>query len=447
MIAGIVSLSPRSGAAESGGWPWSRVAAAPDPTVMRDAELALAALVEAARAAPSGGPLEPIYAEMFTQAPRPNELNHADYVRRLERMQPGDPGYPAMVLRAADELVMGREYHEGQVRIIDHIVPEYEAEGKHTAVLRMGEKQPAHAATARERSEQATKLYRVLTTTPGLEAMANFDEVLYLAAVEYGRLGDAPRMRESAERLLRERPGSAHVPRVQLVLADHAFDHGDVAGARRRYDQALTTAKGPVRAYALYRRTRCDLDARGGSAPNFAAAVKGSTATIEATVAAGISDPKYSQPLQLLRHWARRDLVRAFARAEPPRRAWALFRRVGDGPTANEDIAMDMLQQLARAYFEDAAYADSTAVYEQLEELFLNSKRRCAWQAGVVVNALAGADRAAQTREALALAWYWRLLRDDPAQHTSLVRVAACSEATHTALRSLALVLHREARQ
>lgn len=445
LLATTVALSPGLAWAESGGWPWTRVAREPTPDVMREAELTLAALVEAARVAPQPSPGEPIHAEMFTQAPS-FVLSHEDRVERLRNVQPGDPAYPDAVLGATGDYVMRREYYESQIRALDQEILRFEAEGKHELVARLRKKQVKFAAQAREASLQAARLLRTLTTTPGFEQMKDFDEVLYRAARESAYLGDELRMRESAGRLQREYPASPQVVRMQLVLADYTFDHGDIAAALGQYDQVLTTAKGPVRAYALYRRARCDLQARDGATPKFAAAVAGLTTTIEATIAAATTHPRYIEPLQALASAARQELVQAFAATEPPKRAWALFRRLGVGPKEKGDIPQRMLRQLASVYFKAAAYAASTEVYEQLQELYPDARRHCVWQAAIVVNALARPDRATQLREALLLAWEWRTLRDDPTKHTSDERMHACSEPTHATLRSLALALHRESR-
>jgi hypothetical protein len=134
--------------------------------------------------------------------------------------------------------------------------------------------------------------------------------------------------------------------------------------------------------------------------------------------------------------------VRAWATSgSPPARAWPLLQRAGAGATPAEQAAPELLVRLAEVYFETGAHAASTATYEQLAALFPDDRRRCGWQERVVANSLASADRAAQLREVDRLAARWEALKMG-GEKLQIKR--ACRDAAVTAMRGLALALHRE---
>lgn len=435
-VVGWLTATPSPARAE---WPWPREVHVPTASALVAAEQQWLAQVQAGAARRPASP--PLPAEMFVHPPRPPQVEIDDCC--ITRLRPravdvGHPDYPKLLMRLANHFIEKREYFETQREAIGEAIVEADERGNSTKAAALRAKQAKFEEQSREASEQAVKLLKALTTTPTMARSAEIPEALLLSALETARLGKVIEMRDVALRLAQEFPDSRHVVGALLVLAEHELGRGATVTAAALYDRALTIAKGATRAYALVQRARCEL--QGRATPK---AIERLTAAIEATSAAMTTEAAFAERLRRLRDAAREELVRAVAASgSPPGRAWPLLQRAGAGATAAEQVAPELLARLAEVYFETGSYAASTAAYEQLAALFPDDRRRCGWQERVVANSLASADRAAQWREVDRLAGRWEALKMG-SEKQQIKRT--CRYAAVTAMRGLALALHREA--
>lgn len=436
ILAGWSTAAPTSAWAS---WPWTREVHVPTARALAEAEQQWSTQAQAGAARRPASP--PLTAEMFIRPPRVRQVEPDDgcCITRLRRLNvdPNTPEYDKLLLRLAEHFIEKRGYYERQREAFDEEIVEAEARGPRAKTEQLRAKRAKFVAHSHEASVQATKLLKTLTSAPAMAASPTIPEALLLIALESARLGETAPMREAAERLVLEFPDRPQAVGARLLLAEHAFGRGETAEAAAQYDRALTTARGAARAHAQVQRARCDL--HGGATPE---AIERLVAAIAATGATIATDGLYAEPLRRLRDAAREELVRTVAAdGWPPRRAWPLLQRAGAGATPAEQAGPALLVRLAEVYFETGSHAASTAVYEQLAALFPGDERRCEWQARVVANTLASADRATQLREVDRLAALWRALKEGDAEQR-IKRL--CRDAALTATRGLALTLHRE---
>ena len=196
------------------------------------------------------------------------------------------------------------------------------------------------------------------------------DQALYHQAHERAVAGRDAESEALYRQLLREHPGSRLSAEAHLALAELLFRRGDHEAALAQYRElARRYPAAKSRGYALYKQAWCLLHL---DQPRQAMTAFERVIALESD--AGLP----AEQRRGLVHEARRDLVKAFARAGDP---WpappaTYFARWG-GP-----IRHRMLDALADLSFERGRYAEAAALYRELIASQVDSPRLCAWQRG-----------------------------------------------------------------
>jgi outer membrane protein assembly factor BamD (BamD/ComL family) len=293
---------------------------------------------------------------------------------------------------------------------------------------------------ARQASAEGARVMAALVGESRYDTYDRRDEVLYDLALAYGQLGEEEKMKANYARLIKDHPQSRFRPHVYVAFADHEFDQGHVADARRLYQQVIDGYAGsPMYAYALYKSAWCELNPDGDAGPDYPRALSRFVQAIDAASAGKAGSEANGRQL---RREARRDLVRAYVHAARPSKAWDFFGRVGRGPTNAEDMRRQEMELLAAAYFGEGMYVESTATYRELQDRFVGDASVCQWQSKIVVNALASHDAQIQWKEAQRLVKAWEEVRGG--NFDKQVR-RHCGAAARDTLVQLATTWHDEA--
>jgi TolA-binding protein len=362
-------------------------------------------------------------------------------IRRLiGQTEKSDPDMPELLFRLADLWLEKVAYYERQAgSLYDPIFAAETAKDK-PKVQTLRAKQAKFEAQRKAAATEAVKAFTALTGETTFAGYKRIDEALYYLAFELGHLGRESAMKDAYVRLIRDFPTSKYVASAYLNLADGFFAKGAIPDALKLYQRIVEGyADSPVFAYALYKIAWCHLNPIGTAEPQYAKSLDAFVATIEATLAGKAGSEANGRQL---RRDARRDLVRAFVHSGRPSKALEFFETVGNGPSANEDMAKKMMELLAAAYFGEGMYVESTATYRKLQDVYEKDKDVCHWQQQIVVNALATDDPRIQWIESERLADIWKSWADG--NHPEPVKRKCRNDARDT-LMQMATVWHDEA--
>ncbi|MBK6920092.1 MAG: hypothetical protein IPH07_22020 [Deltaproteobacteria bacterium] len=365
-------------------------------------------------------------------------------ITKLERLasvtEKGDPELPELLMRLADLQLEKRAYFEQQAGALYEPIHDAKLARKKAEAERLTALQRRHEKSARAASTRAVEIYRALVDDRAFAKYPKLDEAIYFYAFELGQLEREPEMKDAYARLVRDFPDSRYVASAYLAFGDHYFGKNAIAEAIKFYQRVVDGYPDhPAFAYAQYKLAWCHLNPIGSADPDYGKSLDGFVRTIAATLEGRAGSEANAKHL---RRDARRDLVRAYVHAGRPSKAWEFFGKVGNGPKPAEDAARTMMELLANAYFGEGMYVESTAIYRQLQDAHPGDASDCAWQAQIVVNALATDDKAIQWAESERLAKTWESLAQGKPAET--VR-RKCAADTRDTLRQMATVWHDEA--
>jgi tetratricopeptide (TPR) repeat protein len=171
-----------------------------------------------------------------------------------------------------------------------------------------------------------TGVKQLLELTERYPGYPRTDEVLFLLSRELLRVQKQDAALKYFKRLILEHPRSRFVGDALAAFGDFYFDRSELESAEKFFEKAILVARPELLDYARYKSAWCALGRHRDSA-----AVERLT-----PVARSAAEP--------LRSEARKDLLRAYARAGDPDKARALFESVDAG------AADAMLDQLATEY-------------------------------------------------------------------------------------------------
>jgi TolA-binding protein len=359
--------------------------------------------------------------------------------RLLKATDTSHSDYPDLLFRLCDHFLEKKAYFENQVGALYEEVYLAEEKGNKAKVDQLKAKQAKFEGQAKEASEQAVKLYKVLVTAPQLAKYKRLDEALYFYAFELGQLKREAEMKEAYIRLIQDFPNSQYIPNAYLSFADYYFGQSKIGDALQLYEKVITFKDSPVYAYALYKMAWCHLNPVGSADPRYDLSLDFFVKTITATLEGRAGSEGNAKQL---RRDARRDLVQAFAQAGKPTKAWEFFQKIGDGPKEDENMSRKMMELLAVRYFGQGMYTESTFVYEKLQELYPSDPQACEWQGRIVINALATDNKSVQWTETAQLGEYWTKFKDGDFKQAVKRK---CRDETLDTMKQMATVWHDEA--
>ncbi len=259
--------------------------------------------------------------------------------RLLKATDPSHADYPDLLFRLSDHFLEKKAYFENQVgALYEDIYAAEEAKNK-TKADQLKAKQAKFEGQAKEASEQAVKIYKVLVSSPQLGKFKRLDEALYFYAFELGQLKREAEMKEAYIRLIQDFPNSQYIPNAYLAFADYYFGKSKIGDALQLYEKVVTFQDSPVYAYALYKMAWCHLNPIGAMDARFDRSLDYFVKTITATLEGRAGSEANAKQL---RRDARRDLVQAFVQAGKPSKAWEFFQKIGNGPKQRrEHVSQD----------------------------------------------------------------------------------------------------------
>lgn len=359
--------------------------------------------------------------------------------RLLKATDVSHPDYPDLLFRLCDHFLEKKAYFETQSGALYEGIFQAEEANQKGKADQLKAKQAKFDAQAKEASEQAVKLYKVLVTTPQLGKFKRLDEALYFYAFELGQLKREQEMKDAYIRLIQDFPNSQYIPNAYLSFADYYFGQNKIGDALQLYEKVITFKDSPVYAYALYKMAWCHLNPVGTAEPRYDLSLDFFVKTIGATLEGRAGSEANAKQL---RRDARRDLVRAFVMSGKPSKAWEFFQKVGDGPKDDENMSRKMMELLAVQYFGQGMYTESTYTYHKLQELFPDDPQTCEWQGRVVINALATDNKDVQWTETSRLGEYWDKFKNS--QFKEAIK-RKCRDETLDTMKQMATVWHDEA--
>jgi TolA-binding protein len=359
--------------------------------------------------------------------------------RLLKATDPSHPDYPDLLFRLCDHFLEKKAYFENQSGALYEEIYKAEEAKQKGKTDQLKAKQAKFDAQAKESSEQAVKLYKVLVTSPQLGKFKRLDEALYFYAFELGQLKRETEMKDAYIRLIQDFPNSQYIPNAYLSFADYYFGQNKIGDALQLYEKVITFKDSPVYAYALYKMAWCHLNPVGTAEPRYDLSLDFFVKTIQATLEGRAGSEANAKQL---RRDARRDLVQAYSQAGKPTKAWEFFQKIGDGPKEDENMSRKMMELLAVRYFGQGMYTESTFVYEKLQELYAEDPQTCEWQGRIVINALATDNKDVQWKETAQLGEYWTKFKDGDYKQAIKRK---CRDETLDTMKQMATVWHDEA--
>ena len=254
-------------------------------------------------------------------------------------------------------------------------------------------------------------------------------EPLYRQAYDLTVKGKSGEARALYQRLLQQHPRSRFSADAQLALAELLFNDGDFDAALVQYAQVLRVPDAPSRGYALYKQGWCYLNS---NQPRRALEI------FQQVVGLGGDGRLPHEHRVALVQQARRDLVKAYARAGVAEVAGEYFQRWGgvEAPRLQES--------LAELYLESGRWAAAAGLFRELIVAHVDSPRLCVWQNGVVRAASGAGDRKEQAAELQRLEAVLARLERQPG--VAAAELDRCRTRLRDVLKEVALVAHKSAR-
>ncbi|MCA9670607.1 MAG: tetratricopeptide repeat protein [Myxococcales bacterium] len=340
-----------------------------------------------------------------------------------------DPDRPDLLFRLAEHYREQKVAAEHAARALDE--PIYQATDP-ARKARLRRQQQAHTARSERHLRRALGYYLAIYREPRFASYKRIDVVLWGLAsllVEAKRRDTARRV---FSRLIRQHPQSRFVPDALLSFAEHYFASGDVGKALSLYQRVARYPSSPLYDYALYKAGWCWLNLKDPrrALEHFVRILRRSR-----RVRAGASQ----RGRIMLARVAANDAVRAYARVGTAARAYPFFRRI-----AGTKRAPEMMERLARLYFDHGKFRESVTTLKRLIALSPRSHSLCRWQHEILRATLPSKDKRAQLVEAKRLVAVLGLLRTRSPKKQHLQR---CADITADVLRALATTWHREAQK
>jgi len=223
--------------------------------------------------------------------------------------------------------------------------------------LALAETTDGHRDAAKDAHQKAVDNYASLAREA--PSYRRLDEVLYAMGTEKLALGDRAGARKAWFELIKNNPRSKLVPHVYLGFADMFFDEAATEPhklqlAKQAYREVLKYPPPSNQAwgYASYKLGWVHFNL--GELPEALAA-------FQKAVEFGDGNPTIPGASAIARE-ARKDLVRAYARAGRPRTAWNYFQRV-NGSRGDDARTVAMISRLGEAYLQDGQSLEALELY------------------------------------------------------------------------------------
>jgi hypothetical protein len=307
---------------------------------------------------------------------------------RVRLLSPSDPRYPDDLLRLA-----GFQDEQRTVCLAEYARLAAEVPDDPQRASRIRERQVKLTALADEAADNLLRLLRNLVRSPELTPHLT-DEWLYLYALELTARDHRLEATDTLARLAADFPRSPLLPHLKLVVAVHELTRGRLLRARQLFTMVLASPARELHAHARVGLGWSWLRA----APDAPLRVD---LAVDNFIHAYTANP--GAPLDPALRTSREDgLVHAYAAAGRPDRAAWLFTRLADTPGERRSTAL--LERLALAHFARGEHRESAAIYRALQALHPDDPRQCAWQARLLLAAIADRDPVARARETRRLA-------------------------------------------
>ena len=348
--------------------------------------------------------------------------------RLVSRMREGDPRGADYLLRLAETYFELQTFYNTQARGLDN--PIFEARQAKNAgrvqQLRQ-QQQQAEQGLTRYRQEAIRTYARLVRDYPNYRRM---DEVLFSLAFGLEEMRQFDRARQVYHRLIKGHPQSRFIPHAYLSFGEFYFGDGDMRAAQQFYSKVteIPADRNPVYGYALYKQAWAlyNLEDFRGALTQFVRVVEFATQNPEARDAANLG------------RQARRELVLPYSRVGRPNQALEFFRRYA----ADEDQALEMLENLAELYFDTGSWPQTIEVYHRLIAERPQGDRVCYYQSRVTNAIISSRPKDDQVREVRRLVDLYGSFTE--AQHPPEA-MTECKQATAGVLVYLATAWHREA--
>ena len=245
-----------------------------------------------------------------------------------------------------------------------------EDEGDEQGARRCGFRVEDMEAESERLREESQDLYiEIIRNYPNFEEL---DTIYYQLGSNLMELGEEEEALNLFERLLANFPQTPYLPQVLLYFGDYHFDQGDMFEALEAYQKVVQYPDSPVYQYARYRMgwAYFNLD-------NYERALEEFLTVVDLARAA----EEGSADRAMLRQ-VRSDVVRVYARIGSPDQAVAFFQDIAP----EEEDWMAMSENLAIFYGDEAAFADSTNMYNQLIDLNRESYKVLDYQYEIIQN-------------------------------------------------------------
>jgi tetratricopeptide (TPR) repeat protein len=247
-------------------------------------------------------------------------------------------------------------------------------------------------------SLQAVKSYVAASKYP---KYARMDEVLFRLADLLRMIKKEDQAREFYHRLIKEFPNSKYVPNSYLAFGEFYFQMGEMVNAGKFYEKVELFPGSAVFGFALYKKGWVEINLG-----NYKSALEIFVKVIQLCENSKI--PKnQAGPIE---KEARKDLVLAFARTPgaSPDKAWDFFQRMGGAD------APKMLESLAKLYWEQRMFPESSKIYRKIITLNENSPRLCEWQNKILRNTLSAGNKTDQLQELKRLGLVYEAMLKNP---------------------------------
>jgi TolA-binding protein len=256
------------------------------------------------------------------------------------------------------------------------------------------------------------------------------DQQLYRRAYELTVAGREAEARAIYLQLVRPDGGSRYASDAHVALAEQLFKSGDFDAALEHYRRVEDFPSAPTRPYALYKQGWCYLNK--GEA-------RQALQIFERVVALENDDSIPEERRKPLVAEARKDLVKAYAKAGAMEHAAEYFQKLGGGE------APALLERLAEAYGEQGQWGQAASTLRELIATHVDSPRICAWQGSIVRATLATGTSAEQVAEVQRLGA--TLARLEAGKDVPPATVEDCRKRLRDVNKEMALLWHKKAQK
>lgn len=225
------------------------------------------------------------------------------------------------------------------------------------------------AESERLREESIDLYVEIIRNYPDFDEL---DEIYFQLGSNMMDVGEEEEGLEIFRRLLSEFPDTRYLPQTLVYFGDYYFEEGELFEALDAYQKVVEYPDAPVYQYAHYKMgwTYYNLD-------NYSRALEQFLTVVELAKAAdeGTAD-------RAMLRQARNDIVRTYAKVGSPGEAIDFFQDIAP----DREDWLPMAENLAIFYGDEAAFADSSAMYRNLIEVNSSSHKVLDYQYEIVRN-------------------------------------------------------------